>query len=122
MTNTKSLKSGKTWLDCYLSGTISREIFKAIDVPGDDVWAKLMQTMQKVLNNEAEVNAENVFLYSKNMEVLAAYMQIVNFYDQEKVEKKVTLDYDISHPENIAAEAYRQLLLNLLEDIKKDHP
>jgi len=46
----------------------------------------------------------------------------LNVLQKNRTEKLRYDKIDANHPENIAAEAHRQLLLNLLEDIKKDHP
>lgn len=38
---------------------------------------------------------------------------------KDRMENMTYVKYDHEHPENIAAEKYRQLLLKMLEDIKR---
>ena len=123
-------KNSKEYVQAFLREEITKDIFQNYQIPLTETgtWPLFAKCLQKMVKEEIEISAESIFLESKSADFLCKYIDVLDRVDLENMEcdfvdeKLVTEDYDFSHLENIAAEASRQLLLKMLEDIKKDHP
>lgn len=80
----------KGYLYLFFEGLLASVVFRKINVPEGDDHSDLMHSVQYLLNEDKEVNAENIFLHSKNHKIVALYMDIVNNIDK----KKLGMTYD----------------------------
>lgn len=85
-----STNRSKGYLYLFFEGLLESGVFRKINVPEGDDYSNLMHCVQYLLNEGKEVNAENIFLHSKNHKTVALYMEIVNNIDK----KKLGMTYD----------------------------
>ena len=76
-----STRKADAYIIQFLKNFLPRNIFCGISTPGTDCAAQLMDCMKFILLKNMEVNAENIYLESKNHLILGKYMDIVNKID-----------------------------------------
>lgn len=81
----KSIRKEAVFL--FLSGKMNEVVFLKAPKTASNL-EQLHEAVQNLLKNGKEISAENIFLESKNREILVQYMGICNEIDLLKLNRK----------------------------------